>query len=328
MIKSEIYTKVSLFIHRFLNKSLTTRELIFFLAIVFCLSPLGSPPIALLLGFLIAQSIGHPYLDWNQKATQYLLQFSVVGLGFGMNIHSAIRAGAEGMVFTIGSIFFTMLLGMSIGKWIKVRPKTTYLVSVGTAICGGSAIAAISPVIKAEEKEISTALGTVFILNSLALFLFPLLGHWLHLSDIQFGTWCALAIHDTSSVIGAANKFGPKALEVATTVKLARALWILPFTIFSLLLFKNQEAKVKWPYFIGFFIIAMVLNTFVPVLIPISKILVLLAKSGLTLTLFLIGSGLSGKVLRSVGIKPLFLGISLWILISSGTLLVILRFIH
>jgi uncharacterized integral membrane protein (TIGR00698 family) len=327
MNKSEIFRTFPQWKSRFLNKSITARELIFIAALLFCISPVGSPPLALILGFLIAQFIGHPYIHLNNKATHYLLQFSVVGLGFGMNVHSALKASSNGILFTILSLIFTMIMGLLIGKWLKIEPKTSYLVSVGTAICGGSAIASISPIIKAREKEISVALGIIFLLNSMALFLFPFLGRLLNLSEIQFGTWCALAIHDTSSVVGAASKYGPQALEVATTVKLARALWILPFSLLSIFLFKNKEAKVKWPYFIGFFIIALIMNTYIPSLLPISKILVMTAKSGLTLTIFLIGCGLSGKVIQSVGIKPFIQGVGLWILISICSLLVILKFI-
>ena len=229
-----------------LDKSITTREVIFLLAVVFCLSPLISPPIALLMGLIIAQFIGHPYLHLNHKATHILLQVSVVGLGFGMNVTSALKAGKEGILFTIVSIIGTLVIGFFMGKFLKIEKKTSYLISAGTAICGGSAIAAISPVIKAEEKQISVALGTIFILNSVALFLFPFIGHQLNLSQSQFGMWCAIAIHDTSSVVGAANKYGPQALEIATTVKLARALWIIPVAFLSTFIFKNKNSLLYW----------------------------------------------------------------------------------
>lgn len=303
-----------------LDKSITTRELIFLLAFVLCLSPFITPPIGLLMGLVIAQFIGHPYLHLNHKATHILLQVSVVGLGFGMNVSSAMKAGKEGIIFTIFSIIGTLLLGFFMGKFMKIEKKTSYLISTGTAICGGSAIAAISPVIKAEEKQISVALGTIFILNSIALFLFPIIGHLLHLSETQFGLWCAIAIHDTSSVVGAANKFGPHALEVATTVKLARALWIIPIALVSTLIFKNKDTKIKIPYFIGLFVLAMIANTYIPLVQQFSHILTAIAKSGLTLTLFLIGCGLSRKVLVSVGFKPLLQGIILWLVISLTSL--------
>src|SRR6201999_1640393 len=164
---------------------------------------------------------------------------SVIGLGFGMNVHSAIRAGEQGVLFTIASIATTLAFGFLLGRWLKVEQKSSFLISSGTAICGGSAIAAVSPVIKADEKQISVALGCVFILNSIALFVFPVIGHYFNLSQTQFGLWCAIAIHDTSSVVGAASKYGPHALEVATTVKLARALWIIPVALASAFLFKS-----------------------------------------------------------------------------------------
>jgi uncharacterized integral membrane protein (TIGR00698 family) len=244
-----------------------------------------------------------------------------------MNVHSAMQAGKEGVLFTIASISSTLVFGFLIGKWLKIETKTSYLISNGTAICGGSAIAAISPVIKAEEKQISVALGCVFILNSIALFVFPVVGHYFNLSQTQFGLWCAIAIHDTSSVVGAASKYGAHALEVATTVKLARALWIVPISFLSTFLFKNQSKKVAIPYFIGLFILAMIANTYLPVVKLISPYMVMIAKAGLTLTLFLIGAGLSRQVLASVGFKPLVQGVALWILISVSALYAILHLV-
>jgi uncharacterized integral membrane protein (TIGR00698 family) len=301
---------------RLLDRSITTREVIFILALIFCLSPLITPPIALLMGLIIAQFIGHPYLHLNHKATHILLQVSVVGLGFGMNVTSALKAGKEGIIFTIFSIAGTLVLGFFLGKFLKIEKKTSFLISGGTAICGGSAIAAISPVIKAEEKQISVALGTIFILNSIALFIFPLIGHAMHLSQTQFGLWCAIAIHDTSSVVGAANKYGAQALEIATTVKLARALWIIPVTFISAFIFNNKGSKIKIPYFIGLFILAMIVNTYVPLVNQYSNYLTGIAKAGLTVTLFLIGCGLSRKSLQAVGFKPLIQGVALWVIIS------------
>ena len=305
---------------RILDRSITTREVIFLLAVVFCLSPLITPPIALLMGLLIAQFIGHPYLHLNHKATHILLQVSVVGLGFGMDVTSALKAGKEGILFTIVSIIGTLVIGFFMGKFLKIEKKTSYLISAGTAICGGSAIAAISPVIKAEEKQISVALGTIFILNSIALFLFPVIGHAMKLSQTQFGLWCAIAIHDTSSVVGAASKYGTQALEIATTVKLARALWIIPVAFLSTFIFKNKGVKIKTPYFIGLFVLAMIANTYVPFVTQYSHYLTGFAKAGLTLTLFLIGCGLSRKVLQAVGYKPLIQGVVLWVIISTVAL--------
>lgn len=303
-----------------LDKSITTREVIFLLAVVLCLSPLISPPIALLMGLIIAQFIGHPYLHLNHKATHILLQVSVVGLGFGMNVTSALKAGKEGILFTIVSIIGTLVIGFFMGKFLKIEKKTSYLISAGTAICGGSAIAAISPVIKAEEKQISVALGTIFILNSAALFLFPFIGHQLNLSQSQFGMWCAIAIHDTSSVVGAASKYGPQALEIATTVKLARALWIIPVAFLSTFIFKNKESKIKIPYFIGLFVLAMIANTYIPFIQQYNHYLTNIAKAGLTLTLFLIGCGLNRKTISSVGFKPLIQGVILWVIIATAAL--------
>lgn len=321
-MKNENQTQKSI-----LDKTITTREVIFMFFVVLCLSPLISPPIALLMGLIIAQFIGHPYLNLNHKATHILLQVSVVGLGFGMNVNSALKAGKEGIVLTIASIIGTILIGIFLGKILKIEEKISYLIATGTAICGGSAIAAISPVIKANEKQISVALGTIFILNSIALVAFPYIGHYLNLSETQFGMWCAIAIHDTSSVVGAAGKYGSQALEVATTVKLARALWIIPIAFLSTFVFKNKDTKIKIPYFIGLFILAMMANTYLPFVQNFSHYITGFAKATLTLTLFLIGCGLSRKVLVSVGYKPLIEGIVLWIIISISTLWAVLTWV-
>ena len=294
----------------------TAQKIIFIFAGFLCLFPFVSPPIGLLLGLVIALFVGHPYLGFNNKATQILLKISVVGLGFGMNIHSALSASKEGISFTIVSITATLVFGYLLGRILKIETKTSYLISTGTAICGGSAIAAISPIIKAEEKQTSVALGAVFILNSIALIVFPLIGKKLDLTDTQFGLWCAVAIHDTSSVVGAASKYGEQALEIATTIKLARALWIIPIAFLSTFLFENKKSIIKIPYFIGLFVIAMVLNSYVPLVQQYGHYLVGIAKAGLTLTLFLIGAGLSKKVLQSVGVMPLMQAVILWILIS------------
>lgn len=307
-----------------LNTTVTIQKIIFVCVLVLCFFSIISPPIALLLGLLIAQFIGHPFIHLNNKTVQILLKFSVVGLGFGMNASSALKAGKDGFFFTIFSIVLTFVLGYIVSKLLKTEKKTSFLISGGTAICGGSAIAAISPAIKAEEKQISVALGTIFILNSIALFVFPFIGNLVHLDASQFGLWCAIAIHDTSSVVGAATKFGVEALEVATTVKLARALWIIPISILSSFIFKNTESKVKIPYFIGFFILAMLANSYIPFVNDFSSYITTIAKIGLTVTLFLIGSGLSAKVLSSVGFKPLLLGVILWICISISSLWIII----
>jgi uncharacterized integral membrane protein (TIGR00698 family) len=282
-----------------------------------CLFSIISPPIALLLGVLIVNIFGNPFLAFNHKAITFLLQFSVVGLGFGMNASSAISAGKEGFLLTVLSIVSTLIFGLLLGKWLKTDKKTSHLISCGTAICGGSAIAAISPVIKSNENQTSIALGVIFILNSVALFVFPFIGHQLDMSQKDFGLWCAIAIHDTSSVVGAANKYGAEALEIATTVKLARALWIIPISILTAVIFKNKNSKIKIPYFIGLFILAMLFNTYVPAMTIIAPSVVGVAKIGLTITLFLIGATLNSNALKSVGVRPLLQGIFLWVFIAG-----------
>ena len=260
---------------------------------------------------------GNPFVAFNHIAITYLLQFSVIGLGFGMNATAAISAGKEGFILTIFSIFSTLILGAFLGKWLKTDKKTSHLISCGTAICGGSAIAAISPVIKSNENQTSIALGVIFILNSIALFVFPFIGHQLDLSQKEFGIWCAIAIHDTSSVVGAANKYGAEALQIATTVKLARALWIIPISLLTAVIFKNKSQKIKIPYFIGLFILAMLFNSYVPQTAIVSPYIVNIAKIGLTITLFLIGATLNINTLKAVGVKPLLQGVFLWIFIAG-----------
>ena len=300
------------------------QQFIFGVLLFLCASSFVTPPIALVLGLLVANLFGHPYLHLNHKATNVLLQISVVGLGFGMNVNSALAAGKDGFLFTIGSILSTLILGTFIGKWLNIEKKTSHLISCGTAICGGSAIAAIAPVIKSNEKQTSVALGVIFILNSLALFLFPAVGHYLNLSQREFGLWCAIAVHDTSSVVGAASKFGTEALQIATTVKLARALWIIPVALITAFIFKNKSGKLKIPYFIGWFILAMIANTYWPEMEILGPHLVSASKIGLTITLFLIGAGLNRNVLKSVGLKPLAQGVLLWTFIAIATLISII----
>lgn len=311
----------------FFNLQLKYRKVLFILAVIICSSSLLSPSISLFLGLFFAQFIGHPFIELNHKATNILLQVSVVGLGFGMNIMNALKVGSEGVSFTAISIFGTLTVGLLLGKFFRIEKKISYLISSGTAICGGSAIAAISPVIKANEKQISVGLGVIFILNSVALFVFPVVGHIFDLSQTQFGMWCAIAIHDTSSVVGAASEYGEKALDVAVTVKLVRALWILPVAFLSTFLFKNKDKKVKIPWFIGVFMFAMIANTYVPFIHNYSEFAVNIAKAGLTLTLFLIGSGLSREVVRSVGFRPFLQGIVLWLLIASAALWAVFNFV-
>lgn len=308
---------------RTLSGKLTWQEWLFWGLFLTCLTPWISAPIALAMGIILAQVSGHPYPKHNKAATKDLLKYSVIGLGFGMNAYSAINAGKDGMLFTIATISGTLLLGAMLAVILKVDKGTAKLVSSGTAICGGSAIAAVAPVIKADEKQISVALGIVFILNSVALFVFPPLGKMLNLSQYQFGLWSAIAIHDTSSVVGAASKYGNEALGIATTVKLGRALWIIPVTLLMALLQGGGLKNITIPYFIGWFIVAMLVNTFVPGVELVGPYIVKLAKAGLVLTLFLIGAGLSRETLKSVGIRPMLLGVILWIVISTVSLYVI-----
>lgn len=313
--------------NRFLSgKPFTLQQAIFIAALMLCLSPFITPPFALALGILITNASGNPYQALTPKATSLLLRISVVGLGFGINFHTALQAGKEGFLFTILSITVTVLLGTFLGKWLKVNAKTSHLIASGTAICGGSAIAAISPIIKAEEKQISVAVGTVFILNAIALFAFPSIGHWFDLSQKQFGLWSAIAIHDTSSVVGAANKYGSEALQVATVVKLARTLWIIPMALVTSLQFKGGSGKIKMPYFIGFFILAMLIHTYIPQSNLIAPFIVSLSKTGLTLALFFVGAGLTKETLRSLGLKPLLQGFILWVFISILSLYAVIHF--
>lgn len=311
--------------YRIAGQPVTGRQVVFGLLLVFCLTPWASPPVALALGLVLAQTLGNPFARQTKLATAKLLQYSVVGLGFGMNAHAAVQAGRAGILFTVVSIFGTLILGYFAGRWLGLGRRVTHLISCGTAICGGSAIAAVGPVIRAKDEEMSVALGTVFVLNAIALFAFPPIGHALAMTQQQFGLWCAIAIHDTSSVVGAAKVYGDQALQVATTVKLARALWIIPVSIATALIFKQKGVKIKIPYFIFGFIAAMLLNTYVPALRPLGPGLVALAKIGLTVTLFFIGAGLSAATLRSVGARPYVLGVLLWGVISSVSLYVILH---
>lgn len=284
-----------------------------------------TPPVALFLGLAFALTFGQAYPKFNKKASKYLLQYSVVGLGFGMNLQASLQSGKEGMAFTVISVVGTMLIGWFIGrKLMKVDRNTSYLISSGTAICGGSAIAAVGPVVKAKDAEMSVALGTIFILNAIALFIFPAIGHALGMTQQDFGTWAAIAIHDTSSVVGAGQAYGEEALQIATTIKLTRALWIIPLALVSSVIFKSKGQRISIPWFILFFVLAMVFNTYI--LEPsatgqaIGHFVNGIARKSLTVTLFFIGASLSLDVLKTVGVKPLIQGILLWIVISLSTL--------
>lgn len=285
-----------------------------------------TPPVALFLGLTFALLCGQAYPKFNKKVSKKLLQYSVVGLGFGMNLHASLASGKEGMMFTIISVIGTMLIGMFIGwKVLKVNRDTSYLISSGTAICGGSAIAAVGPVIKAKDSDMSVALATIFVLNAIALFIFPVLGGWLELSQQEFGTWAAIAIHDTSSVVGAGAAYGEEALQVATTIKLTRALWIIPLALVTSVIFKNGGKKINIPWFIFWFIVAILLNTYVLDTVPeVGQAIAGIARKGLIITMFFIGASLSTDVLKAVGVKPLIQGVMLWVIISVSSLAYIL----
>jgi len=284
-----------------------------------------SPAFALLLGLLFAFTFENPFPKFNKKTSKYLLQASVVGYGFSMNLHESLKSGAEGMTFTIVSVVGVMVIGVMLGYWMHIERKTAYLISSGTAICGGSAIAAVGPVVKANDSQMGVALGVIFILNALALFLFPPLGRLAGMSETQFGTWAAIAIHDTSSVVGAGDAFGPKALEVATLIKLTRALWIIPLALVTMLIFRDKTAKVSIPWFIFLFILAMVVNTYGELPVAFGQTMAFWAKKGMVVTLFLIGASLSLKSIREVGVKPLLLAVLLWIVIGVSSFFVVMN---
>jgi len=292
---------------------------VFFLLLVLSATGFISPPIALAAGFIFALLLEHPYAADSRALAKFLLQASVVALGFGMNLHEVLKAGRSGFLYTALGIGFALLAGLLIGKIGKVRGTIAYLISTGTAICGGSAIAAIGPIVQASDEEMAVSLGTVFILNSIALFIFPSIGAAQHLSQSQFGLWSALAIHDTSSVVGAASRYGNEALLVATTVKLARALWIVPLALATAAV-KRSRSKIQIPWFIFLFCLAAVINTYGPQEPRLSEMFFRLGRLGLTVTLFLIGTGISRRTLEEVGWRPLAQGVLLWILVGVTSL--------
>ena len=294
-------------------------KILFILGILFAASGFVSPPIALAMGLVFGLSVAHPFNGPSKKISRYLLQASVVGLGFGMNLHEVLRAGRSGFLYTFLGISFAMLVGMTLGQMFKVQRRSAFLISTGTAICGGSAIAAVGPICHASDDEMAVSLGTVFVLNSVALLTFPFIGAALKLSQTQFGLWAALAIHDTSSVVGAAAKYGAQALAVGTTVKLARALWIVPMSLGTAMI-KHSKAKIQWPWFIAFFCLAAICNTYIVAGKPVYGLLFKAGRLGLIVTLFLIGTGISIATLKEVGHKPLLQGIALWLLVSVVSL--------
>lgn len=298
-----------------------------------CGSSVITPPWALFMGLIFALIFGTPCPKFNKKLSKYLLQASVVGLGFGMNLIASLKSGADGMLFTVVSVIGVMVIGVWLARYMGIERKTGYLISSGTAICGGSAIAAVGGVLKANENEMAVSMGVIFILNAIALFIFPPLGHFFDLSQTEFGTWAAIAIHDTSSVVGAGEAYGAQACEIATLIKCTRALWIIPLAFFTIWWNRKEQhaatgkAKVSIPWFIFLFVLAMVINTYVPEswgLSTLFKVIVVIAKRALVVVLFAIGASLSLKVIRQVGIKPMIQAITLWILIGAGSLGVIL----
>jgi len=295
---------------------------IFLIGVILAATGLVSPPVALVGGIIYGFTFVHPFHVAAKQLSKLLLQASVVGLGFGMDLQEVIQVGRSGFIYTAASISFALLLGWGLGRLLKVKQRISFLISTGTAICGGSAIAAIAPITNATEEEIAVSLGTVFLLNSVALLAFPAIGTLLHMTQTQFGLWAALAIHDTSSVVGASAKYGAVALAVGTTVKLARALWIVPLSVGTALV-KKSKARIHWPWFILLFCLAAVANTYVHVFQALYPTLKHLGVIGLTVTLFLIGTGLSKKTLQEVGVRPFLQGVILWIIVAAGSLALI-----
>lgn len=290
-------------------------------------SLLVSPAIALFVGLVFSLTLGQVYASASSKISSKLLKAAVVGLGFGMNLVESLKSSSEGMIFTIFSVSIVMVVGSIVARWMKIERKAGYLISAGTAICGGSAIAAIAPVIKAKANDTSISLAVIFTLNAVAMVVFPTIGEMLGLSQGEFGMWSAIAIHDTSAVVCAAQAYGEEALQIATTVKLSRALWIIPLSFVSLALFKKENGgeggKISIPWFILLFVVAMVINTYLPINETLSVVIKDVSHRALSLTLFLIGSMLSVERVKSAGFKPILLGISLWFTISTISLAVI-----
>ncbi len=306
-----------------LSSPLMQKSFFILFILLILLTSFVSSAAALLAGLVVGLFIGNPFKAHTGKISKYVLQAAVVGLGFGINLYQVAETGLAGIVYTLASLAGTMAIGLLLGRFFSTSSKLTHLVSSGTAICGGSAIAAVAPAIKAKPEEISVALGIVFILNAVALFIFPAIGKWLHLSQEQFGIWAAIAIHDTSSVVGAAARYGDHALQIATTLKLTRALWIVPLVLVSGLLYREGQAKVSIPLFIVLFLLASVLNTFIPTVASVSATVVLVAKKALLLSLFLIGANISMGSLKTISAKPFWQGLILWFIVTSVSLAII-----
>ena len=308
-------------------KQLTVSKILFPLCALLVLTPWVSSGIALFLGLVLALTLGNPYAAFISKYTHKLLSLSIIGLGAGMNLEVVAKAGMHGVVYTALSIAFAIGAGLLLGRALKTNRETSLLITIGTAICGGSAIAAVSPTIRAEHHHVSIALGTVFMLNAVALILFPWIGHSLDLTQPQFGLWSALAIHDTSSVVGATLEYGPKSLEIGTTVKLARALWILPLTFLIGFLYHRyaktddgEKVQTKKPWFILGFLLMSAAVTYIPGLETAGETIEMIARRCMVLTLFCIGAGLTLEKVKAVGIKPFLQGVLLWILVGSVSL--------
>ncbi|MCG9728987.1 putative sulfate exporter family transporter [Shewanella sp. Isolate13] len=301
-----------------------TQLVIFIIAGLICLLPMVSSPIALILGFTLASIGWAPSQVYLGALTKKLLAYSIVGLGFGIQLDAALSISLENLPLILGSIIFTLILGFGLTRLLKLDHKTGHLIASGTAICGGSAIAAVSPAIKANSEQTAIALATIFILNSVALFLFPAIGHALSISQHDFGVWSAIAIHDTSSVVGAASAYGNEALTTATTIKLARALWIIPIALVSAMLFKGDNKKIAIPYFIGFYCLAIAIAHWLPAGELVYGAIFEVSKRILVVCLFLIGAGITIQKMRATGPKPLILGVLLWIAIGSSSLAYIL----
>src|SRR5262249_2868112 len=294
-------------------------KILFIVLFLACLTGWISPPVALLMGIAFGLTVSNPLLAETRKSSRFLLQASVVALGFGMNLHEVLRAGHNGFLYTAAGISFAICAGLLLGGWLRVRGNSSYLITVGTAICGGSAIAAVGPVLQADPEEMAISLGTVFVLNSIALLVFPPLGSALHLSQSQFGLWAALAIHDTSSVVGATARYGPEALLIGTTVKLARALWIVPVALATAAI-KHNKTRLQLPWFILLFCLAAVVNSYAPAAAKVTHALFVIGRVGLVGTLFLIGSGISRATLIAIGWRPLLMGVLLWLIVGSTSL--------
>lgn len=309
-----------------------TAKIVYILLIALILIPFNkmglpqiSAPIALLCGLIFAFIFPNPCPKFNKKTSKYLLQVAVVCLGFNMNLQESLKSGSEGMLFTVVSVVGVMCLGVLIGYWFHINRKTSYLISSGTAICGGSAIAAVGPVVKANENEMAVSLGVIFVLNSIALFIFPPLGHFFDMTQQQFGTWAAIAIHDTSSVVGAGEIFGEEAMKTATLIKLTRALWIIPLAFVTMFIFRDKKSKISIPWFIFIFVLAMIVNTYVALPQWFVDAMVWIAKRGMVVTLFCIGASLSMSSIKQVGVKPFLQAVALWIVISISSLIVVLE---